>query len=128
MASQHNVTPIDDAKKHGIPLPPVASSEDKPTNTNTPPSEPPQSGDAPPESGPKKFTIEEAFNFFLDPTGASGDWELLNIERATRAIAFLLHFCSEHGNQPVNGWTAHGLGHALELIADQAAQCFPTKD
>jgi hypothetical protein len=80
--------------------------------------EPPKPPEPPAEPEPTKYTLEQAFDYFYGPVD---EWEL-NIERATRAVAFLLHFCSEMGNEDVEGRSAAGLGHILERVAAEVAQ------
>jgi len=41
-----------------------------------------------------------------------------NLEKAIRCVGFLLKYCSEIGNEPVNGFASFGLGYVLDRIAD----------
>ncbi len=68
----------------------------------------------------EKYTMEKAFDYFYGPTSSDAHTEL-NDERAIRAVAFLLSYCSEHGNQNVDGWAANGLARILELRATRTA-------
>ena len=65
---------------------------------------------------PKKFTLAEAFDHELS--------EAVNLEKAVRAVGFLLHFCSDIGNRDVNGWLAEGLGHVLDFTANHFTYAF----
>ena len=71
---------------------------------------------------PEKFTMAQAFDYFFEPSGHVA--EDVNLERAVRAAGFLLHWCSNMGNDSVEGNAAHGLGHVLEFTADQITQTF----
>lgn len=71
---------------------------------------------------PEKFTLAQAFDYFWEPSGHPS--EDVNLERAVRAVGFLLHWCSDMGNDPLEGHSAHGLGHILEFTADQITQAF----
>lgn len=68
----------------------------------------------------EKFTLEEAFDYFhiseddRDPSVSSR-----NLERVVRSVAFLLEWCSEHGNESVEGFTAHGLARILDRCANR---------
>jgi hypothetical protein len=73
-------------------------------------------------NGPKKFTLEEAFDFYYTPGEDDSVYRPLNYERAVRAVGFLLHWCSEMGNRDVCGVAANGLGHVLYYTADQLKQ------
>ena len=68
---------------------------------------------------PPRFTIEDAFDYLSTP--ACNESELQN-ERCVRAVAFLLHYCSEVGNEEVQGFAAHGLAHILEKCASNMAR------
>jgi len=67
----------------------------------------------------KLYTLEQAFDYFHGPTEECPEFQN---ERAVRAIAFLLHYFSEEGNEDVDGYVAHGLGQALEISAAKIAQ------
>src|SRR5580704_1068815 len=54
----------------------------------------PKTPEPPAKPGPEKFTLAEAFDYFYSP---DGDETTVNIERATRAVAFLLHWATEMG-------------------------------
>ena len=69
------------------------------------------------EQAEKRYTLEEAFDYFMTPPDENPDTSQINNERCIRAVAFLLHYCSNHGNDDVYGWTAHGLGYVLEQCA-----------
>jgi len=57
--------------------------------------------------------LAEAFDYFAcDPDEA--DYE----ERALRSVAFLMHYLSDVGNRPVDGWIVLGLARTLEEIAE----------
>ena len=84
--------------------------------------EPPKTPEPPKEKAepePEKFTLEQAFDYFYTP---DGDEVTNNIERATRAVAFLLHWTTEMGNEDLEGRSAAGLGHILEHLASQVAK------
>jgi hypothetical protein len=76
---------------------------------------------AKPAHSEEKYTLEEAFDYFNIPDDEPGQCELNN-ERCVRAAGFLLHYCSEHGNENVHGFIAHGLGVVLEKCASNIAQ------
>jgi len=64
----------------------------------------------------EKFTIAEAFSFNAEPTGTgSNDFHL---ERAIRSVTYLLEFCTDTGNYPLNGFAAYGLSQILKYCAD----------
>ena len=63
------------------------------------------------------LTVEQAFDYFYEPDGR--DREDVDDERALRAVAFLLHWASEIGNQAPNSNLVNGLGFALEMFADR---------
>jgi hypothetical protein len=66
---------------------------------------------------PEKYTLAEAFDFLFNVgTDTMG---VLNFERAIRAVSFLLQWCSETGNEDVQGHIANGLGYILEHTAGQ---------
>jgi hypothetical protein len=79
----------------------------------------PQPPKPPADPEPEKFTLAQAFDYFYDP---DGDEITVNIERATRAVAFLMHWSSEMGNIDVEGKSVTGLGHILERIASEVAR------
>jgi hypothetical protein len=66
------------------------------------------------------YTVEQAFDYFYGPTSSDARTEL-NDERAIRAVAFLLSYCSEHGNQSIDGNAANGLARILELRATHSS-------
>src|SRR5271170_3442240 len=70
---------------------------------------------------PKKYTVEQAFDYSIAPLREDdGENEFQN-ERCARSIAFLLHYLSKYGNEGVDGITASGLGNALEQCAHNMA-------
>jgi hypothetical protein len=79
----------------------------------------PKPPEPPAEPKPEKFTLAHAFDYFYEP---DGDEITINIERATRAVAFLMHWCSEMGNDDVEGRSVTGLAHILERIASEVAR------
>lgn len=68
-----------------------------------------------PENQQQRFTIEDAFNFYYEADGI--EWEELNLKRAVLAVAFLLDFLSDGGNEPVDSLVANGLAAALKKCA-----------
>jgi hypothetical protein len=64
----------------------------------------------------EKYSVEEAFDYYYGPKAADAH-DALNEERAIRAVAFLLTYCSEHGNESLDGNSANGLARILELNA-----------
>ena len=66
---------------------------------------------------PQRFTLADAFDYFEIPDDDYPSESELNNERCVRAVAFLLHYCSEHGNEPIEGSAAHGLAKVLEKCA-----------
>jgi hypothetical protein len=68
----------------------------------------------------EKYTLAEAFDYFQGPSDRE-QHDRLNVERGLRSVAFLLTWCSDIGNQPVDGNAANGLARILELCADRAA-------
>jgi len=76
-----------------------------------------------PVSREPRYTLDEAFDYFNipDDTHHEPNTYPLNHERCIRAVAFLLHYCSAHGNENVSGFVAHGLGHVLEECASNIA-------
>jgi hypothetical protein len=66
---------------------------------------------------PQRFTLADAFDYFEIPDDDYPSESELNNERCVRAVAFLLHYCSEHGNEPIEGFAAHGLAKVLEKCA-----------
>lgn len=108
-----NTTGVEDAKRHGIPLPVPTAGAKKPARTR-----------GRKERGPKnqllKYTIEEAFSYFNGPAGyapENADGKVLNVKRAILSAAFLLDWLSTHGNEPVDGFSAHGLAEILNRAA-----------
>ena len=71
----------------------------------------------PSDPKPKRYTLEQAFDYFN--SGPDDEFEDFNNERCVRAVAFLLHYCSEMGNENMHGYAAHGLGHVLDRCANQ---------
>ena len=63
-----------------------------------------------------KCSLEEAFSWFYEFDGM--DQGAVNLERGVRAVAFLLTWCSEIGNEPVDGNAANGLARILDCCAD----------
>ena len=69
-----------------------------------------------------KFALTEAFDYFAVPNSAGELTEgAFNNERCVRAVAYLLHYCSENGNRDVDGSSALGLGLVLEQCAGKIA-------
>ena len=68
---------------------------------------------------PERYTVEEAFDYFYGPT-SSDEHDALNEQRVIRAVAFLLTYCSQHGNESVDGNLANGLARILELHAKRS--------
>jgi hypothetical protein len=69
-----------------------------------------------------KFALTEAFDYFVVPSGAGELTEgAFNNERCVRAVAYLLHYCSENGNRDLDGSSAQGLGLVLEQCARRIA-------
>ena len=81
-------------------------------------SEPPREPGEP-ESTEKKYTLAEAFDYFVTLGDEQPPTSQINNERCIRAVAFLLHYCSQHGNADVYGFIAHGLAHVLEQCASE---------
>ena len=76
----------------------------------------------PQEPGSSRFTLEEAFDYFEIPEGDRNPSDSpRNVERAIRSVAFLLEWLSQHGNEPVDGFTAHGLAEILGRCARRVA-------
>jgi hypothetical protein len=74
---------------------------------------------------PRKFTVEEAFSMNIEPPElAASDFHL---ERAIRAVAYLLHWGSDDGMTPIDGFAAFGLSRILNRCAEWAAPR-PKKD
>lgn len=67
------------------------------------------------------YTLQGAFDYNDIPV--TGDEEPssseLNHERSIRAVGFLLHYCSVHGNEKVHGQILDGLGHVLDETASR---------
>jgi hypothetical protein len=65
--------------------------------------DPPRDAAAPAGSrrAPRTFTLDDAFSFYV--TSDDCLESSLNLERAVRSVAFLLHWCSQAGNEPVEG-------------------------
>ena len=69
---------------------------------------------------PQTYTIADAFQYFEIPEEDDGpENSPLNNERCVRAVAFLLHYCSTHGNERVDGFIAEGLAEVLEQCASK---------
>lgn len=86
----------------------------------------PAPGPAPGAPAEAKYSIAEAFDYFNTPDGEQPSASHFNNERCIRAVAFLLHHCSQYGNEDVQGFIAHGLGHVLEQCAsdiDRVERC-----
>jgi hypothetical protein len=45
--------------------------------------------------------------------------DILNVGQALEAVARLLQFATDAGNEPLDGFVALGLGRLLELIAER---------
>jgi len=45
--------------------------------------------------------------------------EMLNPKRAIEAVAYLLQYATDAGNEPLDGFVALGLGRLLEQIAER---------
>lgn len=66
-----------------------------------------------------RWTLAEAFDYFhLTDEKLAPDSNPLNQERAVRAVAFLLHYMSQHSNMEVAGAVANGLAEVLEHAAN----------
>ncbi len=100
----------------------------KPKKQNTKPQMPPHQeiaviAKAEPSKKParqeRKFTLEQAFDYFYTPREANGDprEDSLNLERGLRAIAFIIHWQTEIGNEPLDGNMANGFAYLLESMA-----------
>jgi predicted metal-dependent hydrolase len=102
----------------------------KPTKKSTP--KPPTSGPCspaelraavkklenwPPKTGDRigKVAIEDAFSYYLEPSGVHH--EEFHMERAVRAISYLLDYHTDVGNYPLDGQIANGLAASLNCIA-----------
>lgn len=66
-----------------------------------------------------KYTIDQAFDYFY---GSEDECNLLNSERGVRAVAYLLTYCSEMGNEPLDGDAAVGLARILNYCASDLAR------
>lgn len=64
----------------------------------------------------QKFTMQEAFDYYCSRAG--GELHRDNNERALRAVAFLLHHCTDIGNESLDGHAANGIAFLLEYLAD----------
>jgi hypothetical protein len=81
-----------------------------------------------PISEPVVMTLEEAFDYFCIPEGRNHSRNSpFNLERAVRAVAFLLHWQSDIGNEDVEGNSANGLAFILEKIAAQLETPAPSQ-
>lgn len=80
---------------------------------------PPKPPEPPSKPKPEKFTLEQAFDYLYTP---DGDERMVNIERAIRACAFLLHWATEMGNVDLKGGSATGLANILEHVAREVAR------
>jgi hypothetical protein len=69
---------------------------------------------------PQKFTLAQAFDYYYG-VGSSEQCDYLNDERSIRAAAFLLTYCSQHGNEMIDGNAANGLARILEHCASRMA-------
>ncbi|HEY6126845.1 MAG TPA: hypothetical protein VIW23_01570 [Candidatus Acidoferrum sp.] len=116
------ITPISiqEARDKGIPLPTLlkasiaAANEKNVEKKRLKPKRP---------AKPRTYSLADAFDYFDIPTeDESLDLSPLNNERCVRAVALLLHSCSQGGNESVLGLVAHGLGHVLENCAAKIAQ------
>jgi hypothetical protein len=65
-----------------------------------------------------KYTIAQAFDYYYGPTGMD-EHEQFNDERGIRAAAYLLSYCSQHGNEMVDGNAVNGLARILEFCASR---------
>lgn len=65
-----------------------------------------------------KYTIVQAFDFFFGPQDRDAH-EQFNDERGIRAVAFILTYCSQIGNNVVDGYAANGLARILEYCASR---------
>jgi len=111
-----STTPIsvEEARQHGIPLPTLlkasinaVAKKKKSTTQRTRAKRPAQ---------PEKYTVAQAFDYFYGPH-SSDEHDTLNDERALRAVAFLLTYCSQQGNQLLDGNAANGLARVVEFCA-----------
>jgi len=110
---------IEEARRQGIPLPqvrpagqPMAKAK-KPVKQRTKPQ----------RTSPEKYTIAQAFDYFYGIS--DGRWEqfdALNDERALRAVAFLLSYCTQHGNKLLDGNAANGLARIVEYCAERPSR------
>jgi hypothetical protein len=69
----------------------------------------------------EKYTIEQAFNYFYGPE-ENVECEQFNTERGIRAVGYLLTFCSQYGNEALEGDAAVGLARILECCASELAR------
>lgn len=90
-------------------------------STNNPPLDPILVPGDPALPRKEKFTLAEAFDYFHIPGGDFPEESSLNDERCVRAVAFLLHYCSDHGNEPITAMAAEGLAHILEFAGKNVA-------
>ena len=65
-----------------------------------------------------RYTIRQAFDFFYGPDNRERHRQF-NDERALRAVAFLLTYGSDIGNEFLDGNAANGLARILELCAER---------
>jgi len=73
---------------------------------------------------PAKYTVAQAFDYFYGPR-SRGEHDALNHERGIRAVAFLLTYCSEIGNEMIDGNATNGLARILEFCATRNAHNAP---
>ncbi len=64
----------------------------------------------------EKYRINEAFDYFCDTE--EGDEN----ERCVLAVAYLLTFCSQGGNESLDGDAAIGLARVLKSCASEMAR------
>jgi hypothetical protein len=69
----------------------------------------------------EKYTIEQAFNYFYGPE-EDAKCEEFNNERGVRAVAYLLTYCSQYGNESLDGDAAMGLARVLKCCASEIAR------
>ncbi len=64
---------------------------------------------------PPKITLEEAFSYFYELKGLEPS--ALNLKRGILAVAFLLTWLSDMGNQSVDGNAVNALAYILKYCA-----------
>ena len=61
----------------------------------------------------------------LENVFSTGDNTDVNLEKAIRAIAYLLEWSSNIGNESPDGFAVYGLGKLLQKCADQVPRLQP---